>query len=123
MGMRYNGLIVYSILTLNETIGSSREDIWKAVRGACLVGYYKHFAVCLKKMRDAGQIALKTGKFRLLMGFKLEILMALEKGKSGKKVATSSLSLKPGANKTAAKTQKGKGAAGKPAKGGIQSKR
>ena len=54
MGMCYNGLIVYSILTLNETIGSSRKKIWKAVRSACPVGYYKHFAVCLKKMRDAG---------------------------------------------------------------------
>ena len=149
---------------------------------------YKHFVVCLKKMRDAGQIAQKAGKFRLLMGFKLELLMALEKGKSGKKVTTSSVSLKEGAKKTAAnkgkgaakkaqierkaaavavrgkagkiasakkakaaaakkgakktlnkkisaankannsrkgaaKTQKGKGAAGKPAKGGIQSKR
>ena len=111
MGMRSNGLMVYSILTLNETIGSSREDIWKAVRGACPVGYYKHFVVCLKKMRDDGQIAMRAGKFRLLMGFKLEMLMALENGKSGKKVATSSVSLKPGAKKTAAK--KGKGAAKK----------
>ena len=85
---------------------------WKVpIVPSCPVGYYKHFVVCLKKMRDDGQIAMRAGKFHLLMGFKLEMLMVLENGKSGKKVATSSVSLKPGAKKTAAK--KGKGAAKK----------
>ena len=108
MGLSYNELIVNAILTLSETIGSSREDIWKAVRGACPVGNYKHFVVCLKKMRDAGQIAQKGGKFRLIMGYKYKLLKALLKGKSGNIIVKSSVSLKPGAKKTAAK--KGKGA-------------
>jgi len=37
MGLGYNELIVDAILTLSETIESSREDIWKAERGACPV--------------------------------------------------------------------------------------
>ena len=58
-------------------------------------------------MRDAGQIAQKGGKFRLMMGYKYKLLKALEKGKSGNMVVKSSVSLKPGAKKTAAKKSKG----------------
>ena len=65
-------------------------------------------------MRDAGQIAQKGGKFRLIMGYKYKLLKALLKGKSGNILVKSSVSLKPGTKKTAAK--KGNGAAKKATK-------
>jgi hypothetical protein len=110
----YAEIIEDTILTLNESIGSSRQAIWKAVSGAYPAADYKLFVVRLKKMREAGQIAQKGGKFRLEITYKHKLLKALEKGKSGKKVAKSSVSLKKGAKKTAAK--KGKGAAKKATK-------
>jgi hypothetical protein len=110
----YAEIIEDTILTLNESIGSSRQAIWKAVSGAYPAADYKLFVVRLKKMREAGQIAQKGGKFRLEITYKHKLLKALEKGKSGKKVAKSSVSLKKGAKKTAAK--KGKGPAKKATK-------
>ena len=110
----YAEIIEDSILTLNDTMGSSRQAIWKAVSGAFPAADYKLFVVRLKKMREAGQIAQKGGKFRLEISYKHKLLKALEKGKSGKKVAKSSVSMKKGAKKSAAK--KGKGVAKKAVK-------
>jgi hypothetical protein len=53
----YAEIIEDTILTLNESIGSSRQAIWKAVSGAYPAADYKQFVVRLKKMREAGQIA------------------------------------------------------------------
>ena len=57
-------------------------------------------------MRDAGQIVKKGATFHLEITYRDKLLKALEKGKSGKKVAKSSVSLKSGYKKTAAKKVK-----------------
>ena len=57
-------------------------------------------------MRDAGQIVQKGATFHLEITYTEKLLKALEKGKSGKKVAKSSVTLKPSAKKTAAKKAK-----------------
>lgn len=53
----YAEIIEEAILALGENMGSSRQAIWKAITGAHPSADYKLFAVRLKKMRDAKQIA------------------------------------------------------------------
>ena len=106
VAVAYDDLIEESILTLNETNGSSRQDIWKAVRGMCPMVNYKYFVVELKRMRDAGKIVQKGATFRLESIYKRMLLKALEMGKRRTNVSKFSVSLKPGAKKTAAKKSK-----------------
>jgi hypothetical protein len=110
----YAEIIEEAILGLGETMGSSRQAIWKAISSAHPAADYKLFVVRLKKMREAKQIAQKGGKFRLEVSYKQKLLKALEQGKSGRKVNKSSASMKKGAKKSQAK--KSKGAAKKQAK-------
>lgn len=103
----YAEIIEEAILGLGETLGSSRQAIWKAISGAYPAADYKLFVVRLKKMREGGHIAQKGGKFRLEKTYKQKLLKALEQGKSGRMVNKSSASMKKGPKKAAMKKSKG----------------
>ena len=87
----YSEIIEDTILALNTSMGSSRQALWKAIHGAFPCVRYSHFFARLKKMRDAGMICQRKGKFRLEVSYKRKLLKALEKGKNRRKVASSSV--------------------------------